>query len=102
MNILIVPYDGESAELTQALKKYKVTMSMKECKGGSCPISKPLKMMSAPEIKKSIANAIDSVANVKQISVLSLNEKDLLILAEMSRVDDWGNMKKGVTVKITT
>ena len=101
MNILIVPYDGESAELTQALKKYKVTIPKNECKSGSCPIPKPLKMMSAPDIKNSIANAIDSVDNVKQITVLGLNEKDMLILVEMSRAGDWGNMKKGVTVRIT-
>ena len=99
MSMLIVPYDGESAELTKALKKYNVAMPRKECKGGSCPIPKPLKMMSASEVKNSITN-IKSVANLKQIAVLALNEKDQLSLVEMSRAGDWGNIKKGVTVKI--
>ena len=98
--MLIVPYDGESAELTKALKKYNVAMPKEECKGGACPIPKPLKMMSASEVKNSIANTLKSVANVKQIAVLALNEKDQFSLVEMSRAGDWGNMKKGVTVKI--
>lgn len=98
--MLIVPYDGESAELSKALKKYGVTMPKKECKGGSCPIPKPLKMMSASEVKNSIVNTIKSVGNVKQIAVLALNEKDQFSLVEMSRAGEWGNMKKGVTVKI--
>ena len=98
--MLIVPYDGESAELTKALKKYNVAMPKKECKGGACPIPKPLKMMSASEVKDSIANTLENVANVKQIAVLALNEKDQLSLVGMSRAGDWGNMKKGVTVKI--
>jgi len=100
MSMLIVPYDGESAELTKALKKYNVAMPKKECKGGSCPIPKPLKMMSASEVKNSIVNTLKSVGNVKQIAVLALNEKDQFSLVEMSRAGDWGNMKKGVTVKI--
>lgn len=99
MSMLIVPYDGESAELTKALKKYNVAMP-KECKDGACPIPKPLKMMSASDVKNSIANTLKSVANVKQIAVLALNEKDQQSLVGMSRADDWGNMKKGVTVKI--
>ena len=99
MSMLIVPYDGESAELAKALKKYNVAMP-KECKGGACPIPKPLKMMSAAEVKNSIANTIKSVGNVNQITVLALNEKDQFSLVEMSRAGDWGNMKKGVTVKI--
>ena len=99
MSMLIVPYDGESAELTKALKKYNVAMPKKECKDGSCPIPKPLKMMSASEIKNIIANNLKS-ANIKQVAVLALNEKDQFSLVEMSRAGDWGNMKKGVTVKI--
>lgn len=99
MSILIVPYDGESAELTRALKKYNVAMPKKECKGASCPIPKPFKMLSASEVKNSIANTLKS-ANVKQIAVLALNEKDQFSLVEMSRAGDWGNMKKDVTVKI--
>jgi hypothetical protein len=97
--MLIIPYDGESAELTKALKKYNVAMPKKECKGGACPIPKPLKMMSASEVKNSIANTLKSV-DVEQIVVLALNEKDQLSLVEMSRAGDWGNMKKGVVVKI--
>lgn len=108
MSMLVVPYDGESAELVKALKKYgcapraslaNVAMPKKECKGGSCPIPKPLKMMSAAEVKNSIANTIKS-GNVKQIAVLALNKKDQFSLVEMSRAGDWGNMKNGVTVKI--
>jgi hypothetical protein len=100
MSMLIVPYDGESAELTKALKKYNVAMPKKECKDGSCPIPKPLKMMSASEVKNSITNTLKSIGNVKQIAVLALNEKDQFSLVEMSRAGNWGNMKKGVTVKI--
>lgn len=100
-SMLIIPYDGESAELTKALKKYNVVMPKKECKGGACPIPKPLKMMSASEVKNSIANTLKSV-DVEQIVVLALNEKDQLSLIAMSRAGDWGNMKKGVVVKIVT
>ena len=79
MSILIVPYNGESAELTKVLKEYNVTIpKKKECKGGSCPIPKPLKMMSAAEVENSIANAIKNVTNVKQITVLAMNDKDQL------------------------
>lgn len=98
MNMLIVPYDGESAELTLALKRYNVDVPKKECKNGTCPIPKPLKMMSASEVKNRILKI--GATNVKQIVVLALNEKDQNILVEMSRVGDWGNVKKGVTVKI--
>jgi hypothetical protein len=101
MNMLIVPYDGESAELTLALKRYNVDVPKKECKNGTCPIPKPLKMMSASEVKNRILNTLKiGATNVKQIVVLALNEKDQNILVEMSRVGDWGNVKKGVTVKI--
>ena len=99
--MLIIPYDGESAELTRALQKYNVAMPKKECKGGVCPIPKPFKMMSASEVKNSIANTLESVANVEQIVVLALNDKDQHSLIEMSRAGNWGNMKKGVVVKIS-
>ena len=62
MSILIVPYNGESAELTKVLKEYNVTIpKKKECKGGSCPIPKPLKMMSAAEVENSIANPLQKI-----------------------------------------
>jgi len=98
--MLIVPYVGESDELTKALKKRNIAIPKKECKDGSCPIPEPLKMLSASKIKESITNTLKSVGNVKQISVLALNEKDQFSLVEMSRAGDWGNVKKGVTVKI--
>jgi hypothetical protein len=99
--MLIIPYDGESPELTKALKKYNVAMPKKECKDGTCPIPKPLKMMSASEVKNSIAKTLESVADVEQIVVLALNVKDQHSLIEMSRAGEWGNMKKGVFVKIS-
>lgn len=102
MSILIIPYDGESANLTKALKRYNVSVPKKECKAGSCPIPKPLRMMSASEVKASINNTLKSVSNLKEVVVLALNEKDQFTLVEMSRSGDWGNMKKGVTVKIIT
>jgi hypothetical protein len=100
MSILIVPYDGESAELTKALKRYNCAPKKAACKGGSCPIPKPLRMMTSEEVKTSIANTLKTVGNVKQVAVLALNEKDQLSFVEMSRAGDWGSMKKGVTVKI--
>ncbi len=102
MSVLINPYKGESAELTKALKRYNVSMPKKECKGGSCPIPKPVQMMTANDIKTSITNTIKILTNVKQILVLALNEKDQFALVEMSKAGDWGNTKKGVTVKIVS
>ncbi len=100
MSLLIIPYDGESAQLTAALKRYKVSPPNTECKGGSCPIPKPLRMMTESEVKTVITNTIKSVGNVKHISVLALNEKDQFSLVDMSRKGDWGSLKSGVTVKI--
>jgi hypothetical protein len=100
--MLIVPYNGESAELTKALKMYNVDIPKNECKGASCPIPKPLKMMSASEVTNSIINTLKSVINVKKITVLALNKKDQDILIEMSLANDWGNMKENVTVKIVS
>lgn len=98
--MLIVPYDGESVELTEALKRYNVALPAKECEGGACPIPKPLRMLSASQIKKSIASTLESVSDVERIYVLALNKEDQLSLIEMSQAGDWGNMKRGVVVKI--
>jgi len=100
-NILIVPYEGESAELTKVLKRYGNITNVprkKECEKGSCPLPKPFGIMSAEKIKNSIENTIKSCCNVKQIDIMALNEKDQLIFVDMSRAGDWGKM--GVTVKI--
>lgn len=98
MSILIVPYDGESPELINALKPYKCTPKKNEnaCKGGSCPIPRPFRMMSADEVETSIENTLKNVENVKHVSVLALNDSDKCKLVQMSR--DWGS--KGVSIKI--
>lgn len=100
MSILIVPYYGESAELTKALKRYNCNPKKDACKGGSCPIPKPLRMMTTEEVKNSITNTLKNAGNVKQVVVLALNQKDQISLIEMSRIGEWGSAKKGVTVKI--
>jgi hypothetical protein len=110
MSILIVPYEGESTELSKALnykcsngelsrvlKGYDVSVS-KKCDGGSCPIPKPFRMLTASEIKDSISTVLKN--GYIRVAVLALNEKDLVSLSEMNRSGSWGIVGKNVTINI--
>jgi hypothetical protein len=99
MSFLIIPYEGESAELTNALKKINIKKK-EECKNGSCPLPKPLRFLTCSEVINTIKNTLKN-NKVKQITIFCLNESDRSSLIKMSTFDEWEEIKKsGVNINM--
>jgi hypothetical protein len=99
MSILIVPYEGESPELTKALTRHNMPQPKKLCKKGSCPIPKLCRLMNADEIKTSITNSINSIDNIKNITILALNKNDMQSLINMNHDRKWSD-NQNINIKI--
>lgn len=82
MNILIVPYEGQSDKLTQAFKKYNI--STPKCDNGKCPIPKPLKMLDEEKLKEHIKIKLQNMSSIGKVDVLALDEIDLKKLKQMN------------------
>lgn len=98
--IVINPYTGFSDKLSNAIIKFGGDPQKPECSDGLCPIPGPLKLMT----KKKINSLIDEHKNVKsnqikEIIIVSLNNKDQLALVKMSRTEGWGAIN-GLNIKI--
>lgn len=98
--IVINPYSGYSDQLNQSIIKFGGRLDKPVCKDGLCPIAQPIKLLTKKKINALIDQHRDIEANqIKDLIIVSLNEKDQLALVKMSRTEGWGNIS-GINIKI--
>lgn len=83
MRLIIIPYDGDSEELTTALKRHSIVK--KSCENGKCLIPKPFRLLSNEEIKTKINMALKTSPNA-QINIISITKADKSKLSNIN----WG------------
>jgi len=83
MRLIIIPYEGDSEELTNVLKRHSVVK--KKCENGKCPIPKPFRLLSNAEIRSKVEMALKTAPNA-EISIVSCTKEDK---SKLSNVN-WG------------